>query len=64
MTVISRIVLRLATAAAVAFAISQSAFALDYPTKPVRLIVGVAPIVHVCSRRWLHHRKNARKAES
>ena len=43
MTVISRIVLRLATAAAVACAISQSAFALDYPTKPVRLIVGVAP---------------------
>ena len=43
MTVISRVVLRLATAAAVACAISQSAFALDYPTKPVRLIVGVAP---------------------
>src|SRR5262245_12529520 len=43
MTVISRILLRLATAAAVACAISQSAFALDYPTKPVRLIVGVAP---------------------
>ena len=45
MTVISRIVsrifLRLATAAAVACAITQSAFALDYPTKPVRLIVGV-----------------------
>ena len=35
--------LRLATAAAVACAISQSALALDYPTKPVRLIVGVAP---------------------
>jgi tripartite-type tricarboxylate transporter receptor subunit TctC len=29
-------------AAAVACAISQSSFALDYPTKPVRLIVGVA----------------------
>jgi tripartite-type tricarboxylate transporter receptor subunit TctC len=43
MTVISRAVLRLAQAAAVACAISQSAFALDYPTKPVRLIVGVAP---------------------
>ena len=43
MTVVSRVVLRLATAAAVACAISQSAFALDYPTKPVRLIVGVAP---------------------
>ena len=42
MTVISRVVLRLATAAAVACAISQSALALDYPTKPVRLIVGVA----------------------
>ncbi|HVD85446.1 MAG TPA: tripartite tricarboxylate transporter substrate binding protein, partial [Bradyrhizobium sp.] len=43
MTVLSRIVLRLATAAAVACAaIPQSAFALDYPTKPVRLIVGVA----------------------
>ena len=41
MTVISCIVLRLATAAAIA-AISQSAFAFDYPTKPVRLIVGVA----------------------
>jgi tripartite-type tricarboxylate transporter receptor subunit TctC len=40
--VISRIVLRLATAAAVACAISQASFALDYPTKPVRLIVGVA----------------------
>jgi len=43
MTVISRAVLCLAQAAAVACAISQSAFALDYPTKPVRLIVGVAP---------------------
>jgi tripartite-type tricarboxylate transporter receptor subunit TctC len=43
MTVTSRVVLRLAAAAAVACAISQSAFALDYPTKPVRLIVGVAP---------------------
>jgi tripartite-type tricarboxylate transporter receptor subunit TctC len=43
MTVISRVVLRLATAAAVACAILQSALALDYPTKPVRLIVGVAP---------------------
>ena len=43
MTVTSRVVLRLATAAAVAFAISQPALALDYPTKPVRLIVGVAP---------------------
>jgi tripartite-type tricarboxylate transporter receptor subunit TctC len=42
MTVLSRIVLRLATAAAVACAISQSSFAFDYPTKPVRLIVGVA----------------------
>ena len=38
----SRVFLRLATAAAVACAVSQSAFALDYPTKPVRLIVGVA----------------------
>jgi tripartite-type tricarboxylate transporter receptor subunit TctC len=43
MTVISRFVLRLARAAAVACAISQSALALDYPAKPVRLIVGVAP---------------------
>ena len=43
MTVTSRVVLRLATAAAVACAISQPALALDYPTKPVRLIVGVAP---------------------
>src|SRR3954453_19384052 len=43
MTVISRVVRRFAQAAAVACAISQSAFALDYPTKPVRLIVGVAP---------------------
>jgi tripartite-type tricarboxylate transporter receptor subunit TctC len=43
MAVISRIVLRLAMAAAAACAISQSAFAFDYPTKPVRLIVGVAP---------------------
>ena len=43
MTVISRVLLRLATAAAVAGAVSSSAWALDYPTKPVRLIVGVAP---------------------
>jgi len=43
MTVIGRIVLRVAAAAAVACAIASSAFALDYPTKPVRLIVGVAP---------------------
>jgi tripartite-type tricarboxylate transporter receptor subunit TctC len=43
MTVMSRIVLRIATAAAIACVISQSALALDYPTKPVRLIVGVAP---------------------
>jgi tripartite-type tricarboxylate transporter receptor subunit TctC len=43
MTVISRIVLHLATVAAVACATPQSALALDYPTKPVRLIVGVAP---------------------
>ncbi len=42
MTVISRIALRLATAAAVACAILPPSFALDYPTKPVRLIVGVA----------------------
>jgi tripartite-type tricarboxylate transporter receptor subunit TctC len=43
MTVMSRIILRLAAAAAVVCAISQSAFALDYPRKLVRLIVGVAP---------------------
>ena len=43
MIAIPRVVLRLATAAVVACVISQSAFALDYPTKPVRLIVGVAP---------------------
>jgi tripartite-type tricarboxylate transporter receptor subunit TctC len=42
MTVIFRIALRLATVAAVACAISPPSFALDYPTKPVRLIVGVA----------------------
>ena len=42
MTVISRIVLRLAIAAAAALTVSESAFALDYPTQPVRLIVGVA----------------------
>src|ERR1700733_9580268 len=42
MTVISRIALRLATAAAIACATSLSSFAFDYPTKPVRLIVGVA----------------------
>ncbi len=41
--VISRIVPRLATAAAAAVAISQSSFAFDYPTRPMRLIVGVAP---------------------
>ena len=43
MTVISRAVLCLAMAVAVSGVISQSALALDYPTKPVRLIVGVAP---------------------
>lgn len=43
MRVVSPIVLRLATAVAVTCAISQSALALDYPTKPVHLIVGVAP---------------------
>src|SRR5437868_11287191 len=42
MIVISRVMLRLATAACVACAISHSALALDYPTKPIRLIVGVA----------------------
>jgi tripartite-type tricarboxylate transporter receptor subunit TctC len=42
MPLISRIVLGPVTAAAVACAISQATFALDYPTKPVRLIVGVA----------------------
>ena len=42
MTVISRIALRLAAAAAIACATSLSSFAFDYPTKPVRLIVGVA----------------------
>src|SRR5262249_23455170 len=42
MTIISRIVMRLAMAAAFACAISQSSSAFDYPTKPVRLIVGVA----------------------
>ena len=42
MTVIARIALRLATAVAVACAMPQSSFALDYPTEPVRLIVGVA----------------------
>jgi len=40
--VLSRVVLRLAAAAAVACAISQSSFALDYPTKTIRLVVGVA----------------------
>jgi len=42
MMVVSRIVLRLAAVAAVAVAIAQSSFAFDYPTKPIRLIVGVA----------------------
>src|ERR1700741_1228325 len=42
MTVVSRIALGLAAAAAVACATSLSSFALDYPTMPVRLIVGVA----------------------
>jgi tripartite-type tricarboxylate transporter receptor subunit TctC len=40
--VVAHVILRLA-AAAVACAIAPSAFALDYPAKPVRLIVGVAP---------------------
>jgi tripartite-type tricarboxylate transporter receptor subunit TctC len=43
MTVSSRIALRLAAAAAIACAIPPSSYALDYPTKPVHLIVGVAP---------------------
>jgi tripartite-type tricarboxylate transporter receptor subunit TctC len=42
MTAVTRNVLRLAAAAAVACAIAPSALALDYPTKPIRLIVGVA----------------------
>jgi tripartite-type tricarboxylate transporter receptor subunit TctC len=42
MTALSRIALRFATAAAFACAIPHPSFALDYPTKPVRLIVGVA----------------------
>jgi tripartite-type tricarboxylate transporter receptor subunit TctC len=42
MTILSRIVARLAAAAVLACATAQSSFALDYPTKPVRLIVGVA----------------------
>ena len=42
MTVISRFALRLVAAAAIACASALSSFALDYPTKPVRLIVGVA----------------------
>jgi tripartite-type tricarboxylate transporter receptor subunit TctC len=41
--IISRIFLRLAAAAVVVCVISSSTFALDYPAKPVRLIVGVAP---------------------
>lgn len=41
MTVITRLALPLAAAAAVA--VPSSSFALDYPTEPVRLIVGVAP---------------------
>ena len=43
MTVISRMALRFAAAVAVVCATSLSSFALDYPTQPVRLIVGVAP---------------------
>src|SRR5690349_1390663 len=43
MAIMFRIVLRLVAVAAVACAISPSASALDYPTKPIRLIVGVAP---------------------
>ena len=42
MTVISRIALHLAAAAAIVCVNSLPSFALDYPTKPVRLIVGVA----------------------
>ncbi len=42
MTVLSRIVMRLATATAIACGVAQASFALDYPSKPVRLIVGVA----------------------
>jgi len=34
---------RFVAAVAIACALSPSAYALDYPTKPVRLIVGVAP---------------------
>jgi tripartite-type tricarboxylate transporter receptor subunit TctC len=42
MNVVRRTVLRLAAATAVACAVSQPASALDYPTRSVRLIVGVA----------------------
>jgi tripartite-type tricarboxylate transporter receptor subunit TctC len=43
MIVLSRIAFRVAAAAAFACAISLPSFALDYPAKPVHLIVGVAP---------------------
>jgi tripartite-type tricarboxylate transporter receptor subunit TctC len=44
MMVLARIGLRLATLGVVTLAVAQSSsFALDYPTRPVRLIVGVAP---------------------
>ena len=43
MIAMSRIARCLAAAATIACAISPSSFALDYPTKPVHLIVGVAP---------------------
>jgi tripartite-type tricarboxylate transporter receptor subunit TctC len=42
MTVIPRFALRLTVAAALACITTLSSFALDYPTKPIRLIVGVA----------------------
>ncbi len=42
-TITSRMAVRFVAAAAIACALSPSAYALDYPTKPVRLIVGVAP---------------------
>ena len=43
MNLARRLFMRLAAAAMVAPVLPRSASALDYPTRPVRLIVGLAP---------------------
>jgi hypothetical protein len=44
--------LHLAAGAAALPAVSRFAFAQDYPTRPVRIIVGFAPLAILAPRRW------------